>query len=61
MHVLHVVVRCMWLYVCDAHYVSMYMVEEKALANCRVWQLIQSAYRIKTKVEVRINEGQVSV
>jgi len=25
-----------WLYVCVAHYVSMHMVEEKALGVCRV-------------------------
>jgi len=30
-HVLHGVVCQVWLYVCDAHYLSMHMVEEKAL------------------------------
>lgn len=50
-----------WLYVFDAHYVSMHMVEEKALGDCRVWKLIQSEYGINKKVEVRINEGQVSI
>jgi hypothetical protein len=29
------------------------MVEEKALGDFLVWQPIQSAYRIKTKVEVK--------
>ena len=43
----------MWLYVCDAHYVSMHMVEEKELGVCWVWQPIWSAYRIKRKVEAK--------
>ena len=40
---------CMVLYVCDAHYVYVYMVEENALGVCQVWKLIQCAY-IKEKV-----------
>ena len=34
MHVLHGVVFHVWLYVCDAHYVHVHMVEEKALDVC---------------------------
>jgi len=52
-HVLHGVVSHVWLYVCDAHYVYVYMVEEKTLGVCRVWQSIWTAYRIKTKVEAK--------
>jgi len=37
--------------VCDAHYVYVDLVEEKALGVYRVWKLIWSVYRIKTKVE----------
>ena len=51
MHVLHGVV-C-HVYVSDAHYVYVHMVEEKALGVCLVWQSIQSAYWIKTKVEAK--------
>jgi hypothetical protein len=40
-HVLHGVVCRVWLYVCDAHYVYVHMVEEKALGVCRVWQPIR--------------------
>jgi len=39
------------LYVCDAHYVYMHMVEEKALRVSQVWQIIQCVYKIRTKVE----------
>ena len=53
MHVLHGVVCCVWLYVCDAHYVYVHMVEEKAMGVCQMWQPIQSAYKIKTKVEAK--------
>ena len=49
------------MYVCDAHYVSMHMVEEKTLGDFQVWQLIQSVYGIKKNREVRTNEGQVSI
>ena len=38
-------------YVCDAHYMYVHMVEEKALGVCQVWKPIQSAYEIKRKVE----------
>ena len=31
MHVLHGVVCQVWLYVCDAHYAYVHLVEEKAL------------------------------
>lgn len=51
MHVLHGVVCHVSLYVCDAHYVYVHMVEEKALGVCRVWKPIQCAYGIRTKVE----------
>jgi len=50
-HVLHGVVCRVCLYVCHAHYVYVHLVEDKELGVCQVWQLIQSAYRIKTKVE----------
>ncbi len=53
MHVLHDVVCRVWLYVCDAHYVYVHMVEEKALGVCLVWQPIWSAYGIKTKVKAK--------
>jgi len=39
-HVLHGVVCHVWLHMCDAHYVYVHMVEEKALGVCWVWQLI---------------------
>ena len=52
---LHGVVCRVWSYVCDAHYVYVHLVEEKALSVCRVWQLIECAYKIRTKVEVRID------
>jgi len=39
--------------VCDAHYVYVHMVEEKALNVCRVSKLIWSAYEINTKVEAK--------
>ena len=52
-HVLDGVVCCVWLHVCDAHYVYVYMVEEKALGVCRVWQSIRCAYGINTKVEAK--------
>ena len=45
---------------CDAHYAYVHMVEERALNVCRVWQPIQCAIE-RTEVEVRIDEGQVSV
>ncbi len=38
---------------CDAQYVYVHMVEEKALGVCRVWQSIESAYVIKTKLEAK--------
>ena len=44
-HVLCGVIRHVWLYVYDAHYVYVYMVEEKALGVFRVWQPIQCAYK----------------
>ena len=50
---MHGVVCHVWLYVCDAHYVYVHMVEEKALGVFRVWQLIQCAYRTRTKVEAK--------
>ena len=53
MHVLHGVVCLVWLYVCDAHYVYVYMFEEKALGACLVRKWILSAYRIKTKVDAK--------
>jgi len=52
-HVLHGVVCCVWLYVCDLHYVYVYMVEEKELGVCWVWRLIWRVYRIRTKVEAK--------
>ena len=57
MHVLHGVVCHVWLYVCDAHYVYVHLVEEKALGVCQVWKPILCVYEIRTKAEVRINEG----
>jgi len=53
-HVFHGVVCHVWPYVCDAHYVYVHLVEEKALGVSRVWQLIWCVYKIRTKVEVRI-------
>jgi len=50
-NVLHGVVCQVWLYGCDAHYVYVHMVEEKTLGVGRVWQPIQSAYKIRRKVE----------
>ena len=50
MHVLHDVVCHVWLYVCDAHYVYVQMVEENALGRFQVWKLSQCAYGIRTKV-----------
>jgi len=41
------------MYVCDAHYVYVHMVEEKTQDVCLVWQSIRSAYRIKKKVEAK--------
>jgi len=40
-HVFHGVVHHVWLYVCDANYVYVHMVEEKALGVCQVWKLIR--------------------
>lgn len=39
--VLYVMCGCM----CVVHTVYMYVVEEKALGVCQVWQLIQCAYK----------------
>jgi len=39
-NVLYGVVCHVWSYVCDAHYVYVHMVEDKALGVCLVWQLI---------------------
>ena len=50
---MHGVLCHVWLYVCDAHYAYVYLVEEKGLGVCLVWRLIQSAYKIKTKVEAK--------
>lgn len=50
MHVFHGVVCRVLMYVHDAHYMYVHMVEEKILGDFRVWKLMQSAYRIKTKV-----------
>ena len=36
MHILHGVVCKVWMYVCDAHYVSMHVVEEKTLGVCQM-------------------------
>ena len=47
MHVLHGVVCRVWLYV------YVHMAEEKALGDCRVWQPIWCAYKIRTKVEAK--------
>ena len=49
MHIFYGVVCCVWLYVRDAHYVYVNMVEEKVLGVFRVWQLIWCAYEIRTK------------
>jgi len=38
-HVLHVVCR-VWLYVCDAHYVYVHVVEDKEPGVCQVWKPI---------------------
>ena len=43
----------MCLYVHDAHYVYVHMVEEKALGVFQVWQPIQSACVIRTKVTAK--------
>ena len=40
MHVLHGVVCHVWLYVCDAHYMHVHMVEDKAMGVFQVWQPI---------------------
>ena len=53
MHVFHGVVCRVWLYVCDAHYVNVHMVEDKVLGVFRVCKLIQCVYRIRTKVEAK--------
>ena len=53
MHVLHGVVCRVWLCVCDAHYVYVHMVEEKALGVFRVQKPIWCAYIIRTKVEAK--------
>lgn len=47
--VLHGVVCCVWLYVPDAHYVYVHIVEEKALSVCQAWKPIQSVYGLKDK------------
>jgi len=39
-HVLHGIVNRVWLYVCDEHYVYVYMVEEKELGVFQMWKLI---------------------
>ena len=51
MHVSHGVVCLVWLYVCDAHYVYVHMVEEKELGAFRLWKPIRCAYEIRKKVE----------
>ena len=51
MNVLHDVVCRVWLYVWDVHYVYVYMVEEKELGVCWVWQLIWFVYGIRAKVK----------
>ena len=53
MHVLHGAICRVWFYVCDAQYVYVHMVEEKALGVFWVWQSIQSAYGIRKKVEAK--------
>ena len=53
MHVFHGVICRVWFYVCDAYYVYVHMVEENAVGVCRVWKMIQSAQRIKTKVDAK--------
>jgi len=50
---LHGILCCVWLYVCDANYVYVHMLEGKELGDFRVWKLIQSVYGIKTKVEAK--------
>jgi len=52
-HVLHDVVCHVWLYMCDAHYVYVHMVEEKALGVFQVWQSIRCACGIRTRVEAK--------
>ena len=66
-YVLYVKCRCMyymvwydvWLYVCDAHYVSMNMVEEKALGvfKCsnRSRVRMEKIQREKLRIDERIN------
>jgi len=44
-HALLGVVCHVLLYVCDARYVSVHLVEEKALSVCWLWQLIRCVYR----------------
>jgi len=51
--VFHGIVCHVCLYVCDAHYVYVHMVEEKELGLRRVWKMIWSKYRIRTKVETK--------
>ena len=53
MHVLHGFVCHVWLYVCEAHYVYVHMVDKNALGVCWVRKPIQSAYGIRTKVEAK--------
>ena len=53
MDLLHDVLCRVWLYVCNAHYVYVHMVEENALGVFQVWQSIRCAYRIRTKVEAK--------
>ena len=60
MHVFYGVLCQVWLYVFNAHYAYVQLVEDKALGFCWVWKPIQSLYK-RTKAEVRIDEGYVSV
>ena len=53
MHVLHSVVCPVWLYVCNAHYVYVHMVEDKALSVFQVWKPIRCTYEIRKKVEAK--------
>ena len=50
---MHGVVCRVWFNVCDACYVYVLMVEEKALGACWVWKSIWSVYRIRKKVEAK--------
>jgi len=45
MHVFHGVACRMWSYACDAHYVYVHLMEEKALDVCWVWKPIWCVYR----------------